>query len=148
MITFGTLDNLHDLVGLFDKYRIFYKKDSDLKGAKQFLSARIKNQESVIYIYYDKNIAVGFTQLYPTYSSARMVKNWILNDLFVLEEYRKTGVATQLINKVIEFAKSNDANFVQLETQVDNFVAQKLYQHLGFELQEPDKEFLLYKKFI
>ncbi len=148
MIVLGTLDNLHDLVGLFDKYRIFYKKDSDLKGAEQFLSERIKNQESVIYIYYDKNIAVGFTQLYPTYSSARMVKNWILNDLFVLEEYRKTGVATQLINKVIEFAKSNDANFVQLETQVDNFVAQKLYQHLGFELQEPDKEFLLYKKFI
>lgn len=148
MISFGTLDNLHDLVGLFDKYRIFYKKDSDLKGAEQFLSARIKNQESVIYIYYDNNIAVGFTQLYPTYSSARMVKNWILNDLFVLEEYRKTGVATQLINKVIEFAKSNDANFVQLETQVDNFVAQKLYQHLGFKLQEPDKEFLLYKKFI
>lgn len=148
MISFGTLDNLPDLVGLFDKYRIFYNKDSDLKGAEQFLSERIKNQESVIYIYYDKNIAVGFTQLYPTYSSARMVKNWILNDLFVLEEYRKTGVATQLINKVIEFAKSNDANFVQLETQVDNFVAQKLYQHLGFELQEPDKEFLLYKKFI
>lgn len=148
MISFGTLDNLPDLVGLFDKYRIFYKKDSDLIGAEQFLSERIKNQESVIYIYYDKNIAVGFTQLYPTYSSARMVKNWILNDLFVLEEYRKTGVATQLINKVIEFAKSNDANFVQLETQVDNFVAQKLYQHLGFELQEPDKEFLLYKKFI
>lgn len=148
MISFGTLDNLPDLVGLFDKYRIFYKKDSDLKGAEQFLSERIKNQESVIYIYYDKNIAVGFTQLYPTYSSARMVKNWILNDLFVLEEYRKTGVATQLINKVIEFAKSNDANFVQLETQVDNFVAQNLYQHLGFELQEPDKEFLLYKKFI
>jgi len=148
MITFGKLDNLHDLVGLFDKYRIFYKKDSDLNGAKQFLSARIKNQESVIYIYYDKNIAVGFTQLYPTYSSARMVKNWILNDLFVLVEYRNTGVATQLINKVIEFAKSNDANFVQLETQVDNLVAQELYQHLGFELQGPDAEFLLYKKFI
>ena len=54
----------------------------------------------------------------------------------------------QLINKAIEFAKSKDANFVQLETQVDNFVAQKLYQHLDFELQGPDEEFLLYKKFI
>ena len=148
MIVLGTLDNLKDLVGLFDQYRIFYKKESDLEGAENFLSDRIKNQESVIYIYYDKNIAVGFTQLYPKYSSARMVRNWILNDLFVLEEYRKTGIATQLINKAIEFAKSNDANFVQLETLVDNFIAQKLYQHLGFELQGPDEEFLPYKKFI
>lgn len=148
MIVLGTLDNLHDLVGLFDQYRIFYKKDSDLEGAANFLSDRILNKESVIYIYYDKNIAVGFTQLYPKYSSARMVRNWILNDLFVLKEYRKTGIATQLINKAIEFAKSTDANFVQLETQVDNLVAQELYQHLGFELQGPDAEFLLYKKFI
>jgi ribosomal protein S18 acetylase RimI-like enzyme len=148
MIVLGTLDNLNDLVGLFDQYRIFYKKDSDLEGAEKFLSERIKNQESVIYIYYDKNIPVGFTQLYPKYSSARMVRNWILNDLYVLKGYRKTGIATQLINKAIEFAISNDANFIQLETQVDNFVAQKLYQHLGFELQGPDEEFLLYKKFI
>ncbi|MBD1430478.1 MULTISPECIES: GNAT family N-acetyltransferase [Sphingobacterium] len=148
MIVLGTLDNLNDLVNLFDQYRIFYKKDSDLEGAEKFLSERIKNQESVIYIYYDKNIPVGFTQLYPKYSSARMVRNWILNDLFVLKEYRKTGIATQLINQAIEFAKSKDANFVQLETQVDNFVAQKLYQHLSFELQGPDEEFLLYKKFI
>ena len=148
MIVIGTLDNLHDLVGLFDEYRIFYKKESDLNGAEKFLSERIAQQESVIYIYYHENTPVGFTQLYPKYSSARMVKNWILNDLFVLKEYRKTGVATQLINQAIEFAKSNDANFVQLETQVDNFVAQKLYQHLGFELQGPDEEFLLYKKFI
>ena len=148
MIVAGDLDNLNDLVELFDQYRIFYKKESDLEGAENFLSDRIKNQESVIYIYYDKNIAVGFTQLYPKYSSARMVRNWILNDLFVLEEYRKTGIATQLINKAIEFAKSNDANFVQLETLVDNFIAQKLYQHLGFELQGPDEEFLPYKKFI
>ena len=148
MIVLGTLDNLNDLVGLFDQYRIFYKKDSDLEGAEKFLSERIKNQESVIYIYYDKNIPVGFTQLYPKYSSARMVRNWILNDLYVLKGYRKTGIATQLINKAIEFAISNDANYIQLETQVDNFVAQKLYQHLGFELQGPDEEFLLYKKFI
>jgi GNAT superfamily N-acetyltransferase len=148
MIVLGTLDNLNDLVGLFDKYRVFYKKDSNLEGAAKFLSNRINNQESVIYIYYAKNIPVGFTQLYPKYSSARMVRNWILNDLFVLEQYRKTGIATQLINQAIEFAKSKDANFVQLETQVDNFVAQKLYQHLGFELQGPDDEFLLYKKSI
>lgn len=148
MIVLGTLDNLNDLVGLFDQYRVFYKKDSNLEGAEIFLSTRINNQESVIYIYYVKNIPVGFTQLYPKYSSARMVRNWILNDLFVLEEYRKTRIATQLINQAIEFAKSKDANFVQLETQVDNFVAQKLYQHLGFELQGPDDEFLLYKKSI
>ena len=148
MIIVGTLDNLSDLVGLFDQYRVFYKKDSDLEGATKFLSERINNQQSVIYIYYANNIAVGFTQLYPKYSSARMVRNWILNDLFVLEEYRKSGIATQLINQAIEFAKSKNANFVQLETQVDNFVAQKLYQQLGFELQAPDEEYLLYKKSI
>lgn len=148
MIVRGTLDNLDDFIDLFDRYRIFYKKDSDKDGARAFLSARIQNNESIIFVFYDNNKAVGFTQLFPKYSSAQMVQNWILNDLYVMEECRKFGIGTQLINEAIEFALSRGANFVQLSTQVDNTTAQALYRSLGFELQEPDKEFLLFKKII
>lgn len=148
MIVSGTLDNLEDLIVLFDEYRIFYKKESDIDGARAFLSERILNNESIIFIYYNKNIAVGFTQLYPKYSSARMVQNWILNDLYVSKEYRKSGVGTCLIEAAEEFSRSKGAHFLQLETQVDNVNAQRLYQELGFELQLPDQEFLLFKKFL
>ena len=46
----ATIEHLDELVLLFDDYRVWYRKPSDLKTAKAFLKARIENKESVIYI--------------------------------------------------------------------------------------------------
>jgi ribosomal protein S18 acetylase RimI-like enzyme len=133
------------VVGLFNQYRIFYGKFSDLGMAKAFINARLENNESVIFVALDENQPVGFTQLYPKYSSVRLVKNWILNDLFVNPEYRKQGIGETLIKTAMNFAKGQGAVYVQLETAVDNFTAQSLYEQIGFVKQGTDEEFLLYK---
>jgi ribosomal protein S18 acetylase RimI-like enzyme len=133
------------VVPLFDLYRQFYKQESDIRLAENFIRERLSHKESVIFVAIENHIPVGFTQLYPKYSSMRASKNWILNDLYVMSEYRNTGVGRDLIAKAMEFAKSEDATFVQLETAIDNYTAQHLYEAIGFEKQEPDTEFLLYK---
>ena len=83
---------VEDIVPLFDEYRIFYEKESDPAGAFEFLKERLEKKESVIIAAYEtmeeKEIAVGFTQLYPGYSSVRMIKFFILNDLYVIEPFR------------------------------------------------------------
>ncbi|RZJ78426.1 MAG: GNAT family N-acetyltransferase [Flavobacterium sp.] len=133
------------VVGLFNQYRIFYGKFSDLGMAKAFIDARLENNESVIFVALEENKPIGFTQLYPKYSSVRLVKNWILNDLFVDPEYRKKGIGEALIKTVMDYARGQGSTFVQLETAVDNFTAQSLYEQIGFVKQGPDEEFLLYK---
>lgn len=133
------------VVGLFNQYRIFYGKFSDLGMAKAFIDARLENNESVIFVALDENKPVGFTQLYPKYSSVRLIKNWILNDLFVDPDYRKQGIGEKLIKTVMDFAKGQGSTYVQLETAVDNFTAQSLYEQIGFVKQGLDEEFLLYK---
>jgi ribosomal protein S18 acetylase RimI-like enzyme len=134
------------VVELFDKYRTFYKQPSDIKLAESFITERLNNNESVIYVAFIEDQPVGFAQLYPKYSSMRAVKNWIVNDLYVDEAYRKQGVASQLINTVTHFAKANNARFVQLETQKENYTAQSLYESIGFIQQEPDTEFIVYRR--
>lgn len=136
-----------DLVAeLFDKYRVFYKKESDIESGRQFIQERLDNNESVIFVALDtdKSTLVGFTQLYPTYSSVRVVKNWILNDLYVDKEYRKQGIGEKLIQTAMNFAKENNAKFVQLSTAVDNYTAQSLYEQIGFKKQEPETDFYTY----
>jgi len=145
-IKHATLDNIDELALLFDQYRVFYKQTSDLALAKSFLTERIFNNESVIYIAFVAGKAIAFTQLYPKYSSARAIKNWILNDLFVENQFRNSGIATKLIQHVLLFTKNDNSAFVQLETSVDNLNAQKLYDKMGFEIQTLDTEFLLYRK--
>jgi len=137
-------DDAGQVTGLFDQYRRFYEQPSDIALAEQFIRDRLSNNESVIFIAMDNDIPAGFTQLYPKYSSVRASKNWILNDLYVDVAYRKRGIGEALIKTAMDFAKSQGAAFVQLETAVDNYAAQRLYEAMGFVKQEPETDFLVY----
>jgi hypothetical protein len=59
------LDDLPFLSVLFDKYRVFYGKLSDVPAAENFLKDRIIQKESIIYVCLDNDQILGFTQLYP-----------------------------------------------------------------------------------
>jgi len=126
--------NVLELSKLFDAYRVFYKQESDLDLALEFLSERIKNSESTIFIAItSKNQYVGFTQLYPSFSSALAKRTFILNDLYVKKDARGNGVAKKLMNKAKEFAKENKAKNIILRTAKTNKNAQKLYESLGYK---------------
>lgn len=134
---------------LFNKYRVFYQQPSDIDLAKKYINDRLQNQESVIFVSFataeNKVVTSGFTQLYPAYSSVRAVRNWILNDLFVDEPFRKQGIAKALIRTAMNFAKDNGADYLQLETATSNQPAQQLYEQIGFVKQEADTDFFLYR---
>ena len=137
----------HLVYELFNQYRIFYKQPPDIESAKKFIDARLKNNESIIFVALDDNKSkpVGFTQLYPNYSSVRAIKNWTLNDLYVDTNYRRKGIGEKLIKTAMEFAKNDNANFVELSTAVDNYSAQSVYEKIGFKKQEPDTAFYTYR---
>ncbi|MCL8000798.1 GNAT family N-acetyltransferase, partial [Brucella sp. 21LCYQ03] len=88
--------------------------------------------------------AMGFTQLYPKFSSMRVTKNWILNDLFVDPNYRKQGIGEKLIHEAMAFARQDGATRLYLSTAVDNLTAQRLYEQVGFEKQGIDTAFYDY----
>ena len=137
----------HLVYELFNQYRIFYKQQPDIESAKKFIDIRLSNNESLIFVALadDKSKPIGFTQLYPNYSSVRAIKNWTLNDLYVDSNYRKQGIGEKLIKTAMEFAKNDNANFVELSTAVDNYSAQSVYEKIGFKKQEPDTAFYTYR---
>lgn len=143
------LDDVELVVRLFDSYRVFYQKESDIEGVRKFLTGRLTNNESVIFVALlhkdEQIIPVGFTQLYPTLSSGRMSKNWILNDLFADAGYRKQSIGKQLIEAALRFAREDGATFVKLETAHDNLIAQSVYERIGFKTYDPHEGFLTYK---
>ena len=124
--------DIEQVADLFDLYRMFYRQESDRNAAKQFLLARLDNHESEIIVAEESGKLLGFTQLYPQFSSTRMKKFWVLNDLFVLEVYRRMGVAKALIKAATQFAKDNKAGGLLLETEKTNEVGNKLYPACGF----------------
>ncbi|BAU55816.1 GNAT family N-acetyltransferase [Mucilaginibacter gotjawali] len=141
-----TLSEYQLVTGLFDKYRVFYKQPSDIPLAEKFIRERLENKESVIFVAFDNDGSpAGFTQLYPLISSVRAIKNWLLNDLYVDAAYRKQGVGEALIKTAMDFAAGENAVYLKLETAVDNYAAQSLYEAIGFKKQEPETGYLTYK---
>ncbi|MGG0824748.1 GNAT family N-acetyltransferase [Paenibacillus turicensis] len=128
----ATIHDVPQLAILFDQYRVFYGQASDVEGAKQFLLDRFNHAESVILVAKDNANIVGFTQLYPTFSSISMQRSWILNDLYVAEEHRKQGIAEQLLEQAKRFAMITNAKGIALSTAPTNKQAQALYEKLGY----------------
>jgi len=132
-------DSTHlNLVGpLFDAYRIFYRKESDVESVNKFIQARLTQKDSVIYLAINaEGNGIGFTQLYPSFSSTKMKRMWILNDLFVDPNYRGQGISKLLITKAKELSQETKACGLLLETEKHNMIGNKLYPSVGFELEE------------
>jgi len=132
----ATMSDLPVLVRLFEAYRSFYQMPGDPHGAEVFLADLLQKKLSVIYLIESGLEVYGFVQLYPLFSSTRMQRLWLLNDLFVEEKSRGRGYSRQLIEVAKIHARDSGACGLQLETQRDNLVANQLYMATGFEVDK------------
>lgn len=132
----ATISDLDQVVSLFEAYRVWYRKEADLEKATTFIKSRLTLEDSVILIALHEGQAVGFTQLYPSFSSTRMARLWILNDLFVDDKYRGQHISVQLIDAAKNHCKKTDGCGILLETEQSNSIGNKLYPRTGFDLEE------------
>ncbi|MBY6188806.1 GNAT family N-acetyltransferase [Microbulbifer agarilyticus] len=126
-------EHIENLSKLFNLYRQFYDCSSDIDKARSFISERIHNGESIIFVVESGSELAGFIQIYPSFCSVDAVKIFILYDLYVDESGRGKGVAALLMNKAREYAIANDVKRIDLVTAKDNSPARKLYEKLGYQ---------------
>jgi ribosomal protein S18 acetylase RimI-like enzyme len=125
------------LAKLFDDYRVFYEKETDVLRANEFLTDRIKKNDSEIFLAETNDkILAGFIQLYPIFSSTQMKKLWLLNDLYVNPNYRGRSISILLIDKAKELAMNTNSAGLILETAKSNIIGNKLYAKTDFVLDE------------
>ncbi len=130
-------NDLESLATLFDAYRVFYSKETDLTGSRNFLSERLHNEDSVVYVAENEaGELTGFVQLYPLFSSVRMKRLWLLNDLFVDPVHRGKGISLKLIDRAKKLALETSACALLLETEKSNVIGNNLYPRAGFKLNE------------
>jgi ribosomal protein S18 acetylase RimI-like enzyme len=138
----ATLGDLESLAPLFDSYRQFYGKPPDLELARRFLSDRLSNQDSLVLVAEDAGrSAVGFMQLYPSFSSVRAARIYVLNDLFVAPSARRHGAGALLLRTAADVARAAGGVRLKLSTAITNLPAQRLYTALGWKR---DDEFYEY----
>ena len=133
LIRKADVGDLDLIVPMFDAYRRFYNQKPDLELARAFLLDRLRNHESVIFLALDgTGAALGFTQLYPSFSSAAARKIFVLNDLFVVPESRRRNAGRLLLQAAAEYGRTVGAARLALSTALDNMPAQALYESAGW----------------
>lgn len=138
--------DLEQVAGLFDLYRQFYQQQPDLDLAREFIKARLANNESCILVAENINQQlVGFCQLYPSFCSAEANPIYTLYDLFVLPTARKQGAGKLLLQAAENKAASEGKSRMDLTTAIDNKTAQSLYESLGWIR---DRVFLTYNRWV
>lgn len=127
-------DDLDSVARLFDQYRQFYRRESDLAGALAFIGSRLQNGDSVIFVVQAEpgGPVVGFTQLYPMFASLSMGRSFVLNDLFISPMARGLGLGRLLLLRAARYGRESGARYLELSTELTNLAAQRLYEKLGW----------------
>jgi GNAT superfamily N-acetyltransferase len=129
----ATVGDLDLLVPLFDSYRQFYRQPSEPERARLFLLERLERNQSVIFLALEGEAAIGFTQLYPSFSSGAMGRIFILNDLFVAPEARGRGAGSALLHAAADYGRRAGALRLVLSTEITNTTAQSVYERQGWK---------------
>ena len=138
----ATKTHIPEVARLFDLYRQFYECDADIELASNYISERLENNESTIFIAIDDEKVCGFVQLYPSFCSVEAVRILILYDLYVDASGRNKGTGALLMNRASEYADEQGAARLDLLTGKDNYPGQHLYEKLGYE--KANEEFYAY----
>jgi ribosomal protein S18 acetylase RimI-like enzyme len=129
----ATIADLEALLPLVTAYRVFYKQIPDARE-REFVERNLRENRSTIFLARDGDtgVALGFTQLFQTYSTVWLGPALILEDLFVNPDVRRGGVATSLLEAAVAYAREIGAVGMFLETAMDNATAQAVYERAGW----------------
>jgi GNAT superfamily N-acetyltransferase len=125
--------DLDAVLPLFAGYQAFYagRAQDDAKN-RAFLTPFVTGEAGRLLVAHDAaGRAVGFANLYWTYSSISAEPHVLLNDLFVSDEARGGGVGRALIEASAQVARERGSTHLSWLTALDNRRAQRLYEQTG-----------------
>ena len=126
--------DLEDLLPLLRGYCDFYEvapSDDALLAVSRALIADREREGVQLIGRGPDGRAVGFATLYWTWQTLNAARLGVMNDLFVAEEARGTGLAERLIAACRERCAEHGARELAWQTAKDNHRAQTVYDRVG-----------------
>ena len=133
-------NDIDALSEIIERYRGFQGGvQQDIQEIKAFLLERIEKDESVILIAVNetKHFIVGFVQLYPVFSTVSLQRQWLLNDFYVDEAKRNSGLGSALMEAVKRHFHGKAKGFI-LVAEKTNAGAKRFYIKHGWKTDHFD----------
>ncbi len=133
------VDDVPHLSNLMMQYIVdFYKQPEPEEGnVKKLIQHLLENPSAGIqFVAEESGKLIGFSTVYFTFSTLKVKRQAILNDLFVEPNAREKKVGEQLFQTCLQYIRENDFASMTWETAKDNIIAQSLYNKMGGQLSE------------
>lgn len=88
---------------------------------------------SVLYLAILNNEIAGFISYSINFVIRYDKSLMFINELFVDDAFRKQGIATKLMEKVVQDAKDKNCEYISLTSRKDRVESHGLYKKLGFD---------------
>lgn len=133
MIEVVSKNNIEEVLPLIKAYQAFYKvtEISDAKNLAFFSQFGESDAKGCQFLFREKDKVAGFATVYFSFTSTIAEKVAVLNDVFVLDDYRGKGIARQLIEHCRAYASEMGAARLQWLTALDNEPANRLYESMN-----------------
>jgi ribosomal protein S18 acetylase RimI-like enzyme len=136
------IELLHEILGEADKlhrdaHPEIFRKIDDIEGMTDYYHSCMKNPDALICVAEVDSCVVG-AMICMVYKSADILvlvprKFACIENISVLESYRRKGIGKTLVHFAQKWAKKQDAAAVELTVWEFNRGASAFYRQLGFE---------------
>ena len=95
----------------------------------------LKNKHAIYFVAVEDDEVVGFGGMW------HIINEGNITNIAVDEKHRRKGIATGIIDKLLETACDLDMIGLTLEVRVSNTAARTLYEKIGFRMEGIRKEY-------
>jgi GNAT superfamily N-acetyltransferase len=141
-----TEEDLPELLPLMRGYCDFYEvdpSDEELLAMSRALIADPDREGTQLIARDEEGRATGFATIFWTWTTLSASRIGVMNDLFVAEGGRGSGVADALIAACAERCREHGASSLDWTTAQDNNRAQRVYDRIGAKRDEGWVEYSL-----
>jgi ribosomal protein S18 acetylase RimI-like enzyme len=133
VIRYAEPDDLNDLTELMYEYIVgFYQKPRPAtEKIHNLIQTLLEKQKGVQFVALQDGKLVGFATLFFTLSTMKADKFTVMNDLFVIEQYRDTEMESQLFLECQRYSQEHEYVHMSWITATDNKRAQHFFDKMG-----------------
>jgi ribosomal protein S18 acetylase RimI-like enzyme len=136
------------VASLFDEYRRMCGYPSERSAVLTYIRECVAGGEVIALTACDASRPLdllGFTLLYPSFSSMRLRRTWHIQDMYVVPRARRRGIGRMLMEHAVKFARQNGSEHITLLSPEENEAFSSLSTSLGFERYVYDPEYRRYR---
>ena len=121
-------DNL--LTKLIQDERQYDNSIDDSFVVKDYFKNVIKNKNNILLCYEEDTIIKGY--IFFKIINTNNNNGYLIDGLYVIEEYRKNGIATKLLESGLNILNDTNVKFIDINVLSNNKSAINLYKKFGF----------------